>query len=358
MKSVLSIVAKSSTGDSAIGQDSSDGNIAISRIADMMNKVTGTESQSLTSLQTQTQRYQTQVERATYVRDIANILRNLKTPPDIIQIIGHGSAGRLELGSYWTQSPLDIRLGPAVLDSNPDSYGMLIDAIPSSSKVFLLGCSVGSTAPSGYVASGRALLFDLEDLSGADIYAADDLVYPELFQDNFLYNGSLVTSNGKPANPAALVSPPVQSQMSVPTKNTNVADTPAIPAVPNLTTLLSAPAFGLRKQFEAAVPPTADFFKNYVLAEPPPGPLLAMSELVFAASNYKRVEAICCLRYLRAMTEDGRTLYFKPSPPSPPPQGNAPTTSGSPGTNHFPSAKPTLDNLRSGALDVSRNSAL
>jgi len=73
---------------------------------------------------------------------------------------------------------------------------------------------------------------------------------------------------------------------------------------------------------------------------------------VFAAENYARVEAICCLRYLRAVTEKGDTVYFRPPPP------NAGDSSGVPPQEaHFKDAKPTLDKLRNEVLAVSRAAA-
>lgn len=332
MTFVLSIIAAPPSGGDIT---TADGNVAIETIVEMMT----TRSPP---------GYKTQVARATYVRDIAVTLRELRARgevPDIIQIIGHGSAGRLELGNYWSRTQVDPRLGPAVLDSNPDSYGMLRDVIAAPTRVFLLGCSVGSGTPAGYVASGKALLFVIEDMTGADVYAADGNVYPELFEDGFLYRGPLVTSSGKPANPAAVAltrSPPLPAGAGVGFATT------AVRPVPQLTSLVSAPAFGLTSELNARIPVDANFFSNYVVAQPQPGRLLAMAELVFAARNYKRVEAICCLRYLRAETEDG-TVYFEP-PPSVTPRG-VPLES-SPG-DPLPSARPTLDLLRSAALDAS-----
>ena len=332
MTFVLSIIAKPSVDGT---ESTSDGNVAIDAIVEMMTSGSVTRG------------YDTRVERATYVRDIALSLRALKNEgrtPDIIQIIGHGTAGRLELGGYWTQSALDPRLGPAVLDSNPDSYGMLVDAISSPSRVFLLGCNVGSKAPNLYVASGRALLFDIEDMTGAHVYASDGLVYPELFDDGFLYQGSLVTSNGKPANPAALVlasPPPLPSGPSP-----GVAGIATQYPVPRLTSLLSARALGLASELTAELPVDAAYFRDYVLATPQPGRLLAMAELVFSASNYRRVEAICCLRYLRAEADDGTAVYFEPPPRS--------ARGPRPPADHFEAAAPALEALRASALAAYR----
>jgi len=248
--------------------------------------------------------------RATYVRDIAKRLLEInpdpkhpKQPVDIIQLIGHGSAGRVELGSYWKDRPLDRRKGSAVLDSNPDSYGILTDTISAGTSVFLLGCHVGADSPSGFVASGKALLFDLEDLTKANFYAAPDLVFPAQFEDGFLYRGPLVTRDGKPANPAAIV--------NAQGTTTNVVRTETAPP-PKLLRLISAPALGIREpDAEAASKLGLPGELGSYVSTTPPGPLLAMAELVYEAENYRRVEAICGLRYLRAETLDGQVKYFE-----------------------------------------------
>lgn len=327
MKVVMSIVADSPKG--SLTETTSDGNTAINNIVKQMEGAIASPT---------SRAYKPVLERAVYVRDIAVKLSKIDPKPDIIQIIGHGSAGRIELGSYWT-TELEPNLGPAVLDSNPDSYGMLLEVIPKTSKIFLLGCDVGSAAPGGYVASGRALLFDMEDMTSANVYAADDLVYPELFTDGFLYTGSLVTSTGKPANPASLASLP-----NLPTDQPTIKV--EVPTELRLKEVLSSPAFGARVAPTAAIRPDASYFNRYILADPQPKGLLAMAEIVFSAENYVRVEAICCLRYLRAVTKEGHAVYFRPPPPP-----NDPRPSGVPPRGeHFDSAKPALDKLRGEVL--------
>jgi len=221
--------------------------------------------------------------------------------PDIIQLIGHGTPGRLALGSYWSGKVKDPKLGYAVLDSNPESYGMLRNETPSTARIFLLGCCVGSSEPSGYVASGRALLFDLEDMTGANVYAADDLVHPGLFV-NGLYTGSLVTSSGKPANPAVLpFAPDIRATTFSEKAN----------AIPALAGVLSSPALGFQVDLIAPGHSFIDLFKDYSLALPQPEGLLAMSEIEFEAAGYSRVDAICGLRYVRFQVAGGDTKYYE-----------------------------------------------
>lgn len=291
MTLILNIIAEPPKDVTAPGAGNQDGNAAITTLATMME---GARTSGKLD-------YEAAILRAAYVRELGLKLRDLGRTPDLIQIIGHGSAGRLELGSYWSGKPFDPQLGPAILDSNPESYGMLERVIAPSTKVLLLGCSVGAAAPSGYVASGRALLFDLEDMTGANVYAADDLVHPALFTDGFLYGGSLVTSSGKPANPAALAA---GDDRRGPTAHHEQAPPAGLK-------LKSAPTLGFRRSLDLDPEAIARSLGAYVLAQPQPSQLLAMAEYVFSADNYARVEAICCLRYLRAQTHDGRTVYFE-----------------------------------------------
>jgi Domain of unknown function (DUF4347) len=144
--------------------------------------------------------YEAQLARATTVRDVAILLASLRAQdrvPAVLQLVGHGSPGRLQLA-------LDSQRAATVLTSAPESCGMLVGRVMAPTRVLLLGCHVGAERPSGYVASGKALLFSLEALTGAYAYAADGPVTADDFGDGFLYDGSLVMSCGKPANPGSV----------------------------------------------------------------------------------------------------------------------------------------------------------
>lgn len=144
--------------------------------------------------------YRARLERAASVRDVAIALAGAASagePPALIQLVGHGSPGRLRLGAGGDAL--------AVLSSDPQSCGMLAGRLAAPARLLLLGCHVGSERPSPYLASGKALLASLEAFTGAHVYAADCPVTSADFGDGFVYDGSLVTSAGKPANPASLV---------------------------------------------------------------------------------------------------------------------------------------------------------
>jgi Domain of unknown function (DUF4347) len=144
--------------------------------------------------------YDAQLARAATVRDVAILLATLRGQgrvPDVLQLVGHGSPGRLQLA-------VDSQHGPSVLTSAPESCGMLVGRLAAPTRVLLLGCHVGSERPSAHVASGKALLFSIEVLTGAHAYAADGPVTADDFGDGFLHDGSLVMSCGKPANPGSI----------------------------------------------------------------------------------------------------------------------------------------------------------
>lgn len=185
---VLSVVAGTGTGTGA-ATDGPTGDLAVDRI--------------LRGMRAAIERgvpYEAQLARAATVRDVAILLAALRAQdrvPEVLQLVGHGSPGRLQLS-------LDSQQAATVLTSAPESCGMLVGRVMAPTRVLLLGCHVGAERPSGYVASGKALLFSIEALTGAYAYAADGPVTADDFGDGFLYDGSLVMSCGKPANPGSV----------------------------------------------------------------------------------------------------------------------------------------------------------
>ncbi len=181
---VLTIVAAASSAD--------DEDLAVARILAAMQ-----------AAQARGLPYRNRLERAASVRDVALLLAGLvdpagaSDPPAILQLVGHGSPGRLRLGAGADAL--------AVLTSDPQVCGMLAGRLTPPTRLLVLGCHTGSDRPSAYVASGKALLASLEAFTGAHVYAADCPVTAADFGDGFLYDGSLVTSCGKPANPTSPV---------------------------------------------------------------------------------------------------------------------------------------------------------
>lgn len=243
------------------------------------------------------------VHRAAYVRDIAVTLKDLKdTPPDIVQIIGHGSPGRLQLGQYWHPEYFHEKYGYPILDSNPLSYGVLSRWLKSTTRVILIGCLVGSSQSVGGVANGPTLLFDLEQMSKGSAYAADALVGPADFGGGILYQGSLIGSNGKPANPIVVPSdkPPIRTVGGQPLK---------------FKRLIGAPELGLfgNDNLDLLLPDDLSRALNERFVEiHPEQPLLAMTELYFEVDGVgEPVELICAGRYTRYFDHQmKKTRYF------------------------------------------------
>lgn len=287
MTTVITFLAKPPAG---LSEGASDGNAAIALTASMMETAIAGDSLG----------YQAQLVRVAYVGDIARALAQLPAPPDLIQIVGHGSPGRLQLGGFWGPSP-DRPHECDVLDSSPESYGLLQDWLRPETLVMLLGCGVGGASPPGYVASGRALLFDLEDMTHGHAYAADSLVTPDSFRDGFLYSGSLVTSTGKPANPAGNVIERARARYHEPQEPPPEHAEPLELVVESVRT---APALG----FGHATPPRPPSNLQAIPVWPPPGSLLAMTELELA-TDHGIAEVICGGEYLR-MHHDGQPCYY------------------------------------------------
>lgn len=287
MTTVFTFLARPPAG---VAEGASDGNAAIALTASMMEQALAGDSLG----------YQAQLVRVAYVGDIARALAGLPTPPDLVQIVGHGSPGRLQLGGFWGPSP-DRPHECDVLDSSPESYGLLQDWLSPETLVLLLGCGVGGASPPGYVASGRALLFDLEDMTKGHAYAADSLVTPQSFRDGFLYSGSLVTSTGKPANPAGSVLERALSAQREPPEPAPAASETLQLVVERVR---AAPALG----FGHALPPAPPGTVQAMPVWPPPGPLLAMTELELETDR-GRAEVICGGEFLR-MHQDGQPCYY------------------------------------------------
>jgi hypothetical protein len=163
----------------------------------------------------------------------------------------------------------------------------------------LVGCSIGGSAPSGYVGSGRALLFDVEDMSGCHAYAASDLVTSADFVDDFIFGGPLSTSLGKPANPVAPYLP--RSVWSEPPPTSDEA-----PELVTITAVRGAAALG--RPF-----PTAALPATRLLAFPArevPGGLFAMTELELE-TNLGRVDVICAGSLLRVQPPGEKVRYYR-----------------------------------------------
>jgi hypothetical protein len=304
MATVLIFLAKP-PDDLAISEEvaHSDGNVAIEAIDGRIKELISRGN--LTS--------QVTYERAAYLRDIAIKLKERTDarlePPDIVQIIGHGSPGRVELGQYWSRKHFDESLGYAVLDSNPYGYGLLNEYLSPMSRVILVGCFVGGKASKGdFVADGPTLLHDLEQMSGGSAYASDAWVSPEHLSDDVLYTSSLITSNGTPANP--LVFPEEPRRPMRPSGGMRTL---------TFERLIAAPVLGLMRgsNLDISIPSDSkSLLDQHFVEVSMDQKLLAMTELEFEVSEFDQPAQLICGGLLVRVfdPQTSRTLYFADTP--------------------------------------------
>jgi hypothetical protein len=151
------------------------------------------------------------LERAYSVKDLARVLRaHQAAPPSHVQIIGHGSPGVLSLGRHWTSDEMSGD-GQHVysINSNPYHFGLLSQFVAPGTPVDLIGCSVAANSPTGPVARGSALLFDLADMWQTVVRAPLDIVRADDFSDvDGMFTGALVSSVSIEAIAAPQAPPP------------------------------------------------------------------------------------------------------------------------------------------------------
>lgn len=117
--------------------------------------------------------------RATTSEDVRSAILQVggASPLDLIQIIGHGAAGRLSLGARWTQDPRDPALHYHI-DSDPHVYGPISieSATHAETRIVLFGCDVGLGRPTTHAIDGVTLVFALARRWGCSVFAPVDTV--------------------------------------------------------------------------------------------------------------------------------------------------------------------------------------
>lgn len=258
------------------------------------------------------------VVRAAGLFDVQAILRN-GDPGDVIQIVGHAAPGLLALGYYWSRIYESAEVGCHVLDSNPYAYYPLWHVMEQHKEpVLLVGCKVGSSEPSGMVATGRTLILDLEEMWGRRVYAAVDYVVPSDFVGG-VFSGPLVDHDGKRAFVEDIVSVADEVKQALQKARDDKAKGGSASGAPVLLpvrAVCGAPILGQRyheRRWELD-PDEAAAFGAVLYREVSYVPLLALPELVVEVSLPGRDGTFYANvfgggEFLEAKADDGLHLY-------------------------------------------------
>jgi hypothetical protein len=130
------------------------------------------------------------VEHAVTLSGLRNhLVKHPLAAGDRLQIIGHGSAGKLLLGQAWGTPDFDGKVA-YVLDSTPRFHGVLMGQVQPGVLVWLIGCCVGAELEVGSkrIADGPTLLFDLARMWNCEVAAPVDTVRaPEDFDEHGIF---------------------------------------------------------------------------------------------------------------------------------------------------------------------------
>jgi hypothetical protein len=243
------------------------------------------------------------VYNAASLLDIAAVLGARKTTPTTVQIVGHGAPGALALGYYWVPRYTDDATGPYyLLDSNPYAYGLLSTCIDKSTRVVIAGCEVGSDESGPLVAGGSTLVFSLYRMWGCDVFAADDMVTSNDFENGYFVGSSIgMTASGWTRTHGRRVFAPETKQGAVPPKFASVELVGAPVLGPNATGLKVGKLDAHVQRYSVEIE----------LSERP----LAMDEMVMRGTLDGKPASFFIMgsaSILEAVTSDGYSRYFQP----------------------------------------------
>jgi hypothetical protein len=126
------------------------------------------------------------------VNEIRNAVEafSLESPKPVLQIIGHGRPGELDLGRAWTHTIQD-NYRFYVIDNNSRELSMLSPSAGAFSEVRLVACNVGAE-------EGLPLLFTLAHMFRCDVTAAVSNVSVAMFNTTTgLYEGDMIKCDGR-----------------------------------------------------------------------------------------------------------------------------------------------------------------
>ena len=141
------------------------------------------------------------VRPATSIEHLFHVLKDLPPPvagqKRIIQVVGHGSPGRLSVGDTF-DSGVSAGTDHHFLDSDPYVYGILEHLLQPADELWIIGCSVGEDPPppKALVATGPVLVFDLSQMWGCTVKASTGIVHVSDFDPTGTFKDAsrLVTS--------------------------------------------------------------------------------------------------------------------------------------------------------------------
>jgi Domain of unknown function (DUF4347) len=173
---VITVMARSADGDLALP----DGNVFLREAYDTLNEVAARNRKSFG------------LKLVNSVNEIRNAVEAFSelAPKPILQIIGHGRPGELDLGRAWTQTIRDnVRF--YVIDNNSRELSLLAQGAGSFSEVRLVACNVGGE-------EGLPLLFTLAHMFRCDVTAAATDVSVSMFNNTTgLYEGEMIKCDGR-----------------------------------------------------------------------------------------------------------------------------------------------------------------
>jgi hypothetical protein len=155
-----------------------------------------------------------EVVRATSIEDIFEAMAKRRqakaAPPHLIQIHGHGGAGRLSVGFTWAAH--GIPTGRThLLSCDPISQSLLMEIAIDVKEVHLLGCNVGtenSLSTSRYPGDGPTLLFSLSRMWGCLVRAPVDVIRPTDLDPTTGALTGVLMATARVGSPTATIAPP------------------------------------------------------------------------------------------------------------------------------------------------------
>lgn len=102
---------------------------------------------------------------------VAHLEKLRPGPNDHVQLIGHGTPGRLALGYFWTHD-YSSDTDTYALDCDLSRHGVLDELVDPAASVAIIGCAVGEDRVGMVQGDGPTLIFDLARLWSCRVSAS------------------------------------------------------------------------------------------------------------------------------------------------------------------------------------------